>query len=364
MTDVQARASGLCEAIERYAGVFRGDEVRRRASYRQLGDAAIHPNTCMLYSERQYRERWNTEGSRCDRVPLPFDEEREVEWTPAWSLTRREFRYLPTVYCYYGYPSDPRSSYGSADSNGNAAGNSLEEAILQGFLELVERDSVALWWYNRLRRPAVDLDSFDEPYIGRLRERYRTFGRELWALDITSDLGIPAIVAISRQVDRPNEEIMFGFGAHFDPRVALLRALTEHNQLLPMIDFLSGERAVEEPDTLSWLKTATVENQPYLVPRDDLAALQAGDYGYVPREDLRDDVEAGRKIVEDLGLEMLVLDQTRPDLGLPVVKAVVPGLRHFRARFAPGRLYDAPVRLGWLPASLAEEQLNPIPMFL
>jgi ribosomal protein S12 methylthiotransferase accessory factor len=41
-----------------------------------------------------------------------------------------------------------------ADSNGNAAGNTLEEAtILQGFVELIERDSVALWWYNRLRRP-------------------------------------------------------------------------------------------------------------------------------------------------------------------------------------------------------------------
>jgi oxazoline/thiazoline synthase len=99
MTDVQARASGLCEAIERYAGVFRGDEVRRRASYRQLGDAAIHPNACMLYSERQYldREQWNSSGTRFQRLPLPFDERQKIEWTPVWSLMRREFRYLPTA---------------------------------------------------------------------------------------------------------------------------------------------------------------------------------------------------------------------------------------------------------------------------
>jgi len=49
---------------------------------------------------------------------------------------------------------------------------------------------------------------------------------------------------------------------------------------------------------------------------------------------------------------------------LPVVKVIVPGLRHFWARFAPGRLYEVPVALGWVPAQLTEEQLNPVPMFL
>lgn len=70
------------------------------------------------------------------------------------------------------------------------------------------------------------------------------------------------------------------------------------------------------------------------------------------------------ELVERLGLEMLVLDQTRPEIGLPVVKVIVPGLRHFWARFAPGRLYDSPVRLGWLERPLAEKDVNPIPMFL
>ena len=52
-------------------------------------------------------------------------------------------------------------------------------------------------------------------------------------------------------------------------------------------------------------------------------------------------------------MEMLVLDQTREEIGLPVVKVIVPGLRHFWARFAPGRLYDVPARLGWVPRRLA-----------
>jgi ribosomal protein S12 methylthiotransferase accessory factor len=63
-------------------------------------------------------------------------------------------------------------------------------------------------------------------------------------------------------------------------------------------------------------------------------------------------------------MEMIVLDQTREEIGLPVAKVIVPGLRHFWARYAPGRLYDVPVRLGWLPRATPEDDLNPIPMFL
>ena len=61
------------------------------------------------------------------------------------------------------------------------------------------------------------------------------------------------------------------------------------------------------------------------------------------------------------GLETIVLDLTRPDVNLAVVRVTVPGLRHFRARFAPGRLYDVPVKLGWRAEPIAEADLNPIP---
>jgi len=61
---------------------------------------------------------------------------------------------------------------------------------------------------------------------------------------------------------------------------------------------------------------------------------------------------------------MLVLDQTRPDIGFPVVKVVVPGLRHFRPRFGPGRLFDASVTMRWLDRARKEDELNPVPFFL
>ena len=61
-------------------------------------------------------------------------------------------------------------------------------------------------------------------------------------------------------------------------------------------------------------------------------------------------------------MEFLVLDQTRPDIGMPVVRVIVPGLRHFRERFAPGRLFDVPVEMGWRGNPLAEAELNPAPV--
>jgi len=214
-TDSQAMASGFCEAIERYSGVFQGDEIREKGSYQQMGDKAIHPNACMNFSQKQYenREQWNVECQGWfQKVPEPFDENRVIEWTPIWSLTHQEFKYLPTAYCYYGYePSYKADCW--ADSNGCAAGNTIEEAILQGFMELVERDAVALWWYNRLQKPQVDLDSFDQPYFQKLKQYYQTINREIWVLDITSDLNIPVFAAISKRSDRSVEDIVLGYGA-------------------------------------------------------------------------------------------------------------------------------------------------------
>ncbi len=360
VSDSQARASGLCEALERYSGVFQGDESIRKATYKELGAAAIHPNVCMLYSEEQYRnwQRWTDPSSGFQFVPQPLDQDARVDWTPVWSLSEKTFKYLPTGYCYYGYPD---MDYYFTDSNGNAAGNTLEEAILQGFLELVERDSVALWWYNRLKRPGVDLSSFSEPWIENICAVQQTLNRELWVLDLTSDLGIPAFAAISRRVGEAAEKIMFGFGAHLDPRIGVLRALTEVQQSAAFLrEFDNTPSKPLSSEVRGWTNTATVKDHPYLLP-DTMPARVRSDFKFALSDDLFDDVRCCQEAVERLGLEMLVLDQTRPDIGLPVVKVIVPGLRHFWARLATGRLYEVPVKLGWLKRPLTEEQLNPIP---
>lgn len=370
-TDVQARVSAFGEAIERYSGVFQGDEISIKGSYQQLGEVAIHPNACMNFSQEQYlnRQQWNDScQSPFQSVPEPFDQAREIEWTSVWSLTQQQFKYLPTAYCYFGYPK-PSKPDCWADTNGCAAGNTLEEAILQGFMELVERDSVALWWYNRVKRPQVNLDSFEVPYFSALQRSYQSMQRELWVLDITSDFNIPTFVAVSRCCNRATEDILLGFGAHFDPTIALGRALTEINQLLPAVletnaDGTTRYTSSAERLARNWWQTATVENQSYLAPDPTSAAKVHADYSHGWSSDLLDDIQRCQELVEQRGMEMLVLDQTRPDVGLKVVKVIVPGMRHSWKRLGPGRLYEIPVQLGWLQASLPEAGLNPLPMCL
>ena len=160
-TREQSKVSALCEAVERYSGARHGDEIRiRRRFTSSPGETRRStPTTCsssatLSSTTRRASTRRATRTTSC---PPRFDPDAERDWTPVWSLTRQRHRYLPTS-MLYSMPAEQRGSADLiADSNGCAAGNTLEEAILQGFYELVERDAFAIWWYNRLRVPAVDL---------------------------------------------------------------------------------------------------------------------------------------------------------------------------------------------------------------
>ena len=265
---------------------------------------------------------------------------------------RTAFQISAACFCYAQYPAeDEYQLFAYPDSNGNAAGNSLEEAILQGFLELVERDSVALWWYNRLRKPAVDLDSFQNPYIERLRAYYASLERSLYVLDLTADLQIPAFGAFSHRLRGEPQEPIFGFGAHVDAGIALERALVELNQILPIVQVSDARRERAEyriKDTVfrDWLSTATLDNQPYLQPDDALPPRTAAEYPHLCAPNIYESVLFCLDIATRHNLETLVLDLTRTDVGLPVVKVIAPGLRHFWKRLAAGRLYDVPVAMG------------------
>lgn len=362
-TDSQSRASGFCEAVERYSGIFQGDEPRKRATLAELGDLAIHPEQCLCFSDEQYanREVLNEQATVAhDWIPQRFDASQAIDWTPVWSLTEQTHKYLPTALCYYHYPLPQHHRFCRGDSNGNAAGNTLEEAILQGFLELVERDSVALWWYNRLRRPAVDLSSFDEPYFLDLQRFYRENDRDMWVLDLTADLGIPAFAGVSNRKAGSSERLILGFGAHLDPTIAILRALTEVNQIGLELDKVSDENL--KSDATDWLLTATLAAHPYLIADTAQPLKTAQDYPKRWSDDIYTDVMTCVDIAQQAGLETLVVNQTRPDIGLNVVKVTVPGMRHFWSRFGSGRLYDVPVKLGWLDEPLTEAQMNPTPM--
>jgi ribosomal protein S12 methylthiotransferase accessory factor len=350
----ECEASALMQAIERYCGIFHGDEIRttRRFVDFPVGDA-IPPNDSLLLSDGQYEHGLN--GAAQGRVGR-FDPLAETEWSPVWSLRDERFKYLPTGLLYFFHEASGDQI--GPDSNGCASGNKFEEAIIQGFLELIERDACAIWWYNRLRRAEIDLDKVGDNYIRDLRAEFAAKGRGLWVLDVTSDLGIPVAVAVSHWKDGEKERVEFGAGAHFDVRVATLRAITELNRSL-VIDRMKRRSADQASEEKVAALSVPLRKNPYVVPHGK-APIRRSSFSKFASLDRRDQVLACVKLAKRFGLDFLVLDQTRPDIQAPVARVIVPGLRHFHPRFAPGRLYEVPVKLGLRKRPLREAELNPL----
>lgn len=367
----QARASCLAEAVERYLCGFTGLEARRRATWAEVAGTAPHPDDCLNFSAAQYadRETLNKTRDGFNWVPERFDEGRPIEWTPAWSLSHGAVRWLPSRYCFFQYADlqageDEANIFCAADSNGCASGSTLEEAILQGFLELVERDACGIWWYNRARRPAFDLQAADDPFLREAASQHHALDRSLHVLDLTTDLGIPVAIAVSAR-QRDGGGIILGLGAHPDAEIAIGRALSEANQMLGMEDLIDAAGAqrnnAEDAVLLDWLANSTLDSEAYCRPD---GVIRSTAYERPRVTDIRDAVDSCVAKVTALGLETIVLDHSRPDIDFAAARVVVPGLRHFWARFREGRLYDAPVTMGWQQSRLTEAQLNPIPFFL
>ncbi len=366
-TLAQAEVSCLAEALERYCTGFTGREARRRARMADLGDLAVDPRSLLLFSEHQYkiRDTWNPENDVFSQIAQPFDPDENIEWSPIYRLRDGAERWIPTRYAYFNYldAENPKGRiFCGADSNGCASGAVLSEAVLQGLLELIERDAFGIFWYNRIQRPAIDLDAFDDPDLQRVRARYAEMGRSLTALDLRGDLGIPVVVAFSANAD--GGQIFLGLGAHLDVSVALSRAVSEVNQVAVMLDCDEAAAEMDPTSTMmTWHREATLENQPYLQPLKG-AAKGTRDFPTLCERGIVPALEAATEALEGVGLEPLAMDLSWPDLDLACARVVVPGLRHFWTRFAPGRLYDVPVKLGWLDKPKAEAELNPIPFFL
>ena len=262
-TAEQGEASALMEAIERYSGIFQGDEIRvtRRFTDFPPGDAILPTTSCCSATRNHRQDAEPDDAGNTHAAPDPFDPSAKIEWSPVWSLRDERFKYLPTSLLYFFYQG-PAAFH--ADSNGCAAGNTLEEAIVQGFLELVERDAYAIWWYNRSQRPEVDLSQFDDSYVRDLQTQLADTGRQLWVLDVTSDLGVPTYVAILHWMQNGQENIEFGSGAHFDQRIALLRTLTELNQFLS-IGLMGG--GTGEKSSLDGVTPLRLEDYPFLIAK-------------------------------------------------------------------------------------------------
>jgi ribosomal protein S12 methylthiotransferase accessory factor len=235
---------------------------------------------------------------------------------------------------------------GLAGSNGLAAGADRAAAERAAVLELVERDAVAIWWYGRIARPGIALALLDDAGGGALRRWLEARRRRTWLLDLTHDLGIPVVAALSAAPE--GSGIAYGFAAGAGLAAAALAATLELLQSEISLD-LAARRAArlgraEGPAgrLLLWSRRAALGRLPFLVP--------SGGERPAPRRD----GDPAALVAGRLGAPPLFVDLDRPGDPFPVVRAFAPGLRPWRPRFARGRLAAVPRRLGW-PAAPVDD---------
>jgi oxazoline/thiazoline synthase len=357
----EARASALAEAAERASIANRDAKFRIRASERELGASAFGADACLQYSARQYQIRgllnrlpWETA-----RVPRRASADRPLWWVRVTRFGTTEYRYVPLAYAYLDRVGADRA-YCLADSNGCASGKTANDAMLRAILELIERDAVGIWWYNRLHQPRVDIDTHGNDFDRGLVEHYHRRGRQVWALDLTTDLQVPVVAAISRRRDAGSERISVGFGCGLTNQEALGRALAEMHQVTVL--FAEYPHPQHIPMHLRrWLAATTTRQHPYLTAHD--RPMRSKQSSFLLSVDDAPRVSSLVSHLRSLGYDVFTLDQTHRDIGVSVWRAIVPGLCHFWPRFGVARLIRTPVQMSRLRRPRQERELNPVPIF-
>ena len=171
------------------------------------------------------------------------------------------------------------------------------------------------------------------------------------ALDITTDLAVPTVAALA---ENPQDgRFSIGFGCHPDGRIAVQRALTEVNQLLDV--------AADAPHPWDRDKLPATG---FLYPAAGARATTRSTWQPVEAASLPAALAHCIGRIAAAGMDVLVVDKTRPDIGLSVVQVIAPGLCHFWPRFGARRLYSVPVERGWRAQPCDETELNPALLFL
>ncbi|TMP80716.1 bacteriocin biosynthesis protein [Pseudoalteromonas phenolica] len=339
VSKIQSMASALCETIERKNAQFSTNIKFKLSKPEKLNYKYLNFGKLNLYSESQYKT-FSCSNNIDELQNVTQYQSQPIHWQPVWSLSHNETVYVPSVLCFANTPFED-DKFGKWQSNGCAAGNNLEEAILQALFELIERDATAIWWYNKLERPSFDLTLIAPDYLNPLHVAL-DLEHEYWVLDLTVDTGVPAMAAIGRH--KQNKGFIFGFGCHLKPEMAAQRALTELCQLIPI---RNQNGAPFDFDA--------IKPESYLFPNND---SPRGEYSLAQTYDIKEDILTIVEKLKTLNLETLALDYSRPPIPISTAKVFVPGLCHIWPQLGNKRLYDTPVRMGWRQETLNEQTIN------
>lgn len=265
----------------------------------------------------------------------------EFDWIAALRLSDNSEVFVPADLCLRRVPGRLVRELPSAISSGCAAGPTHEAAIVAALLELIERDAAALWWKGGRRTRAVSLETLAQAEVTSLMDQLRagSKGRTSWLLDITTELEIPCFAAVSFNAE--GRGFASGLAAGLDPKDAIRRAVLELCQIElghHIVDAkrqVRGNAALNEADRRKLLRSQTIDAnrcdrlQPAGLPRDFVDQNLS---------EVAENIEFIVRALGRSGIEPIIVDLTRPFLGVPVVRALAPGLQPFPSKVTTARL--------------------------
>jgi thioglycine synthase len=306
----QAKVSAIMEALERYSGEVRGDSILRKGLEDMLAsEHAIDPRSLIL-------------PKRTSSLVM----QQNVGWVKGFELMEREDIFVPASAVFHPYASRLDLQLFRTNTNGLASGNTMEEAVVHALCEVVERDAWSIC--EAKRRLVADIEPpVDDRLIQSMLQRFTSQGIEVHLKDLTSDVGLPTFAAAADDVRLKDPALLcLGMGTHLNPRITVIRALTEVAQ-----SRLTQIHGAREDTTrggsarqLGYERLKSL-NSMWFGPaqrREQLASVPAYD-----RPDLYEDLMVVLERLKRKGFKMAVaVDLTRKELGVPVVRVIVPGM--------------------------------------
>jgi YcaO-like protein with predicted kinase domain len=323
-----ARASGLMEATE----LYHAETITlplRLATYEELR---------YKYRVADPRELAHSSGSR-------FHHNLRLPWAEGRDLVSDATVLIPYEIVHTNYTVPPPDGHGcfTSSSNGLASGNHPLEAISHGVCEVVERDATTLWKLRgkaRLQEGRLDLSTIDDPTCQELLQKFDRARIAVAVWELSSDINLPVFACYIL----PREDATFwrsanlaaGFGCHPARNIALARALTEAAQ--SRLTFISGSRDDFWREAYDpWPDHDLIE-----AVLDQALSVCKRPFSNIPNwdnETLEEDVACELQCLNEAGLkEVIVVDLTKEELGIPVFRVVVPGLESMAVPdYLPGR---------------------------
>ena len=311
ISPIQAQVSITMEAIERYCSEFRKEYLEKlvKGSYRNLKSKLniLDPQDLVLSRLSDY------------------DDGKEIYWIWGCDLSKEEDILVPACAVYHPYHED-NILLMSTHTNGIAAGNTMEEAVIHGLAEVIERDAWSIAQYSRQFHDAIFIENVPEnEFIIGVFERFEKASIEIVAKDLTTDVGMPVVAAFSRDLVHLTMAPIDGFGAHLDPRVATVRAILEIATTRALFIQKYGIEGMCETVPL-YLRHGEEEDPRFYAHHQK--GIKELEVGY--STDIYEDIQSMISKLRARGLNRVVaVNLTRSDVDIPTVRMIVPGMETY-----------------------------------